>query len=722
MQFQIPTRCDSIAAPAAALLSHRAGDGTVLQSAGRTVSATSPALAQLQPGFWHALFKQPYGFTSASIVLTTAAAGALWLSATGAGAHAESPPRWLVQRTDDVVLIDVDSDRKIEASAESTTAQVNTAVFKRTYGHFRLLLVAGSDAAAERKEGSSSSDAAASPAPQAAAEAALRLVSVAPTPDAAAGAQADARLHALLSWLKHAVAVRGPHSSNGTTGSSGSSGSSMWRLQWADGTFTLSPADGTAEGDGAVVTAAAGEGEGEGDGAQGGDGSGSSSRAAKRPRTEPDSAASAASAATGDAGATADVGAATSTATTSTSTTTTAPAVSLLVAPQLIRAMFMGAPSSNSSSSTGAAASGGAGSGGQQQHQHQQQLAGRKRAREEGDATSAAPAASAASAARPAVALAPAGPGVSLAVLVPFRDQPEQNRGEQLRRFSAALPAFLRSPAVSPPLVDFHVFVIEQSQDGYKFNRGKTLNVGYIIASQPDRCARYPQLRSSGGGRSLAGRVFNSFCFHDVDLLPGPVLGPWYAAYPERPIHIGAAWTRYPYPSYVGGILSLSAAGVSATNGFPNNFWGWGGEDDELSLRLKEAALMPLVKPQLPANTGGAGAGAGGGGGGGAGSAGAVVVDLEEVLQKERGGERAGTRLSEGGRTEWRNMWKHEMLALHDATWRVNGVVGCDFTVTGSRAMGPHVTVVTVDLHSARDPHAQKAVHTEPIPENRRPR
>jgi hypothetical protein len=150
-------------------------------------------------------------------------------------------------------------------------------------------------------------------------------------------------------------------------------------------------------------------------------------------------------------------------------------------------------------------------------------------------------------------------PGIRLAVIVPFRDQPEQNRGEQLRRFAAHLPAFLRSAAVTPPLAGFHVIVVEQAQDGHKFNRGKALNAGFAIATHPDRVARYGL---------PPGPPFTAFAFHDVDLLPGPALGPWYArpAHP-RPLHIGAVWTRYPYPTYVGGILTMSEKDVRATNG-----------------------------------------------------------------------------------------------------------------------------------------------------------
>lgn len=44
----------------------------------------------------------------------------------------------------------------------------------------------------------------------------------------------------------------------------------------------------------------------------------------------------------------------------------------------------------------------------------------------------------------------------------------------------------------------FHIFIIEQSADGRKFNRGKLLNAGFDIARND----------------------YDVFIFHDVDLLP----------------------------------------------------------------------------------------------------------------------------------------------------------------------------------------------------------
>jgi hypothetical protein len=269
---------------------------------------------------------------------------------------------------------------------------------------------------------------------------------------------------------------------------------------------------------------------------------------------------------------------------------------------------------------------------------------------------------------------------VVLAVIVPFRDQPEQNRALQLSKFAERLPIFLQT--VHPTLKGFHIIVVEQSNDGYKFNRGKALNAGFIMATATNRADLY------GSGFS---QHFNSFCFHDVDLLPGSSLGPWYAKYPERPIHVGSAWGRYPYPNYIGGILTLSYRDVRACNGFPNNFWGWGGEDDEMFARLRDANLLPVEK--VPA---------------GIAASENIIEDLEETIIKEKGGERAGTSVKDGGRVEWRNMLKHEGIERHASTWRSNGINLVDFTVSKIRHLNEYVTVITVDLKASIDEMAQK--------------
>lgn len=43
-----------------------------------------------------------------------------------------------------------------------------------------------------------------------------------------------------------------------------------------------------------------------------------------------------------------------------------------------------------------------------------------------------------------------------------------------------------------------------------------------------------------------------------------------------------------PYPQYFGGVSALTPDQYLKMNGFPNEYWGWGGEDDDIFNRLVE--------------------------------------------------------------------------------------------------------------------------------------
>ncbi|XP_033611106.1 beta-1,4-galactosyltransferase 7 [Cryptotermes secundus] len=146
-----------------------------------------------------------------------------------------------------------------------------------------------------------------------------------------------------------------------------------------------------------------------------------------------------------------------------------------------------------------------------------------------------------------------------LAVLVPFRD-----RFEELLAFAPYLHDFLNKQEIS-----HHIYILNQV-DHYRFNRASLINVGFRIAR--DEC--------------------DYIAMHDVDLLPlnsqlrysYPETGPFHIASPD--LH-----PRYHYPTFVGGILLIKREHFELVNGMSNKYWGWGLEDDEFYVRLKEAGL-----------------------------------------------------------------------------------------------------------------------------------
>jgi N-terminal region of glycosyl transferase group 7/WW domain/N-terminal domain of galactosyltransferase len=143
----------------------------------------------------------------------------------------------------------------------------------------------------------------------------------------------------------------------------------------------------------------------------------------------------------------------------------------------------------------------------------------------------------------------------SVAVIVPYRDlHAAQKRAAHLQAFVPHMLSFFQgnikgASTKSPPISNYHVYIIEQSNDGLKFNRGKLLNIGFDLARK-------------------SGRNHDVYIFHDVDLLPGPDLMHWYTKFPQTPIHIARVWDRYSNnPKYFGGVVSFSSSDYKRING-----------------------------------------------------------------------------------------------------------------------------------------------------------
>ncbi|GFT85315.1 beta-1,4-N-acetylgalactosaminyltransferase bre-4 [Trichonephila clavipes] len=100
-----------------------------------------------------------------------------------------------------------------------------------------------------------------------------------------------------------------------------------------------------------------------------------------------------------------------------------------------------------------------------------------------------------------------------------------------------------------------------------KFNRAMLMNIGYAEA--------------------LKQYDYDCFIFHDVDLIPEDDRNLYTC--PEQPRHMSVAINtmnyRLPYKDIFGGVSALTKKHMETVNGFSNEFWGWGGEDDDMSNR-----------------------------------------------------------------------------------------------------------------------------------------
>ncbi|XP_075545242.1 beta-1,4-N-acetylgalactosaminyltransferase bre-4-like isoform X1 [Dermacentor variabilis] len=150
-----------------------------------------------------------------------------------------------------------------------------------------------------------------------------------------------------------------------------------------------------------------------------------------------------------------------------------------------------------------------------------------------------------------------------VALVVPYRD-----RLDNLRAFLQHMHPFLQRQQL-----DYAIYLVEQNGMG-DFNRAKLLNVGYEIAKAMDS--------------------YDCFIFHDVDLLPENKHNE-YACKHGGPLHMTTCldYQKYKpfYETIFGGACALRSDHMEKVNGFSNVFWGWGGEDDDMSIRLRFSGL-----------------------------------------------------------------------------------------------------------------------------------
>ncbi|KAF5296459.1 hypothetical protein FQR65_LT01448 [Abscondita terminalis] len=145
-----------------------------------------------------------------------------------------------------------------------------------------------------------------------------------------------------------------------------------------------------------------------------------------------------------------------------------------------------------------------------------------------------------------------------VAIIIPFRC-----RGEHLLIFLQHMHPLLRKQQI-----DYTIFVVEQEGNG-AFNRAMLMNIGYKEALNLDN--------------------YDCFIFHDIDLLPEDDRNLYTC--PEQPRHMSVAVDifkyKLPYKSIFGGVSAISKEHFELLNGFSNSFWGWGGEDDDMSNRIR---------------------------------------------------------------------------------------------------------------------------------------
>ena len=152
------------------------------------------------------------------------------------------------------------------------------------------------------------------------------------------------------------------------------------------------------------------------------------------------------------------------------------------------------------------------------------------------------------------------GDGQRLTIVIPYRD-----REAHLRQLLPELRATLNAQGIH-----YHVLIVEQEAGGL-FNRGKLINIGIHYA---------------------AART-DYYCIHDVDALP-VVANYGCPSQPLRLMHkVRRALGEEERPAhYFSAAVSIRKEHIFAANGFSNEYWGWGKEDDDFFFRLLLAGFV----------------------------------------------------------------------------------------------------------------------------------
>lgn len=155
----------------------------------------------------------------------------------------------------------------------------------------------------------------------------------------------------------------------------------------------------------------------------------------------------------------------------------------------------------------------------------------------------------------------------SVAILIPHR-----SRERHLLYLLHHLHPFLQRQQLH-----YTIYVIQQAGDA-TFNRAKLLNVGYLEA--------------------LKDYNWECFIFHDVDLVPENDHNLYACDKQPKHLVVGRNVTGYKlrYKGYFGGVTAMTKDQFLKVNGFSNTYWGWGGEDDDLRIRVG-LQNMKILRP-----------------------------------------------------------------------------------------------------------------------------
>lgn len=161
-----------------------------------------------------------------------------------------------------------------------------------------------------------------------------------------------------------------------------------------------------------------------------------------------------------------------------------------------------------------------------------------------------------------------------IGIITIFRNNQDNTRLIQKRIFTYWMNKMLSQ------ICNYEIIIVEQSEK-YAFNIGKLKNIGFEYLNKNSKEPIY------------------NYIFCDIDSIPDSELVKYYFKQTDSLNSLASEGTRYTQVDkrkpFVGAMISCSEKVFKDINGYPNNFYGWEGEDTNLLLRLSDLKLPIYV-------------------------------------------------------------------------------------------------------------------------------
>ena len=255
---------------------------------------------------------------------------------------------------------------------------------------------------------------------------------------------------------------------------------------------------------------------------------------------------------------------------------------------------------------------------------------------------------------------------MNIAIISCFRDKGDGERERERKLYIKVMNRLLE------PYANFHIYIIEQHQDGNDFNIGKLKNIGFQIAKKDAH--------------------YDNYIFTDIDMIPDYKLLPYFIRKTIYPLSLAYKGTRYEslrvkiQKPFMGGLILFNGELFEKFNGYPNNFWGWGGEDDSLLNRILNNNIKYFEVPKD-----------------------GMVIDTEESKNMA-----TINCVVDKIKNEKKDLLKYEKLYIDLDKWSENGLNTLQYKILNKKIINKNTTQIKVDLMKKEDEKKYKYLFPEP--------